>query len=294
MNNSIIIIISLFFCLSIKATTNSVVIEEVCFTNQGIAISGSLVFPDISSQCPAIILIDGSGKTQRKMSYARAIAEKGIAVLTYDKRGVGKSGGKYRERRNASASNLKLLAEDAVAGIDLLTDHENIAGHRIGIWAGSQGGWIAPLTASLSSNVSFMVLLSSPSVSVSKEMKYSKLAENNPDVFTDYSPEQIEEKINRKSIFQCFQADFDPHPYLEEINIPVLWIYGGKDRSVPVSSSLRVIDKLEKDNFEIKIYSECGHSLRFPKGKSAPAKEVNEFFINWIHNLKQNNSGPEY
>lgn len=290
MKNTIIITLSFLFCLNIMAAPENMssfpIVEEVSFTNQGTVISGSLVLPNTTSLCPAIVIIDGSGKTQRKMEYAREIAKKGVAVLTYDKRGVGKSGGKYKGRRNASFENLNLLAGDAVAGIEILTTHEKIDKQRIGIWAGSQGGWIAPLAASISSNISFMVLLSSPSVPVSQEMRYSKLTNNDSEFLENHTPEQIESELRKKSIFQLFQSDFDPLPYLEKIDMPVLWIYGKKDRSIPVSTSINILNNLKKDNFQIKTYPDSGHSLRFPKGKWAPAQEINEFFINWIHTLK--------
>jgi hypothetical protein len=46
-------------------------------------------------------------------------ASKGIAALTYDKHGVGESGGRYRNRGNASKKNLNLLAKDVLAAIEV-------------------------------------------------------------------------------------------------------------------------------------------------------------------------------
>lgn len=289
MKKPIIIILIILAWINVKAAPDNIsnlLIEEVSFTNRGVVIAGSLVRPNIPSQCPAIILIDGSGKTKRRIKYARMLAENRIAVLTYDKRGVGESGGRYISRGNASPQNLELLASDAIEGISLLMMHDKIDKQKIGVWGGSQGGWIASLVASSCKQVSFMVLLSAPSTSVIKEMRYSKLAGNDPDFFAKYSPEKINRELDKKHLLDWFRRDFDPAPYLEKINIPVLWIYGERDRSCPVSSSVNILNNLEKNNFEIKIYPDSGHSLRFPNSKFAPAREINEFFINWIHALE--------
>ena len=66
------------------------------------------------------------------------MASQGLAVLTYDKRGVGDSGGVYQEY--ASESNLSLLAQDALAGVNYLKGRPEIDSRRIGLIGASQAG----------------------------------------------------------------------------------------------------------------------------------------------------------
>jgi pimeloyl-ACP methyl ester carboxylesterase len=81
-------------------------------------------------------------------------AARGFAVLAYDKRGVGKSTGNWRE------ASFQDLADDAVAGAKFLQARTDIAANQIGFWGQSQGGWIAPLAASRFPEAAFAVALS--------------------------------------------------------------------------------------------------------------------------------------
>ncbi len=273
--------VSLLVGFSGVVAAEQLITENVHFNNHGVRLSGTLVLPGISSPCPALIMIDGSGPTKRNLRYAKTLAQHGIAVLTYDKRGVGASGGAYVKNGNASKGNLALLASDAVAGVDVLAHHPAINPKRIGLWAGSQGGWIAPIVASESPEVSFMVILSGPTVPVSTELKYSRFAEQDKAFFEKHSQKDIEKRLQKQTIRDVFWKlsgrDFDPQTYLESLTIPVLWIYGQQDRSVPVSASITRLKQMNKANFEIKLYPEYGHAL--------PASDVNVFFTEWILSL---------
>jgi pimeloyl-ACP methyl ester carboxylesterase len=267
----------------------NILTEDVWFLNEGDTLSGTLVLPETSIPCPAIIMIHGSGYAKRNIPYATKLAEKGLAVLTYDKRGCGKSGGKYEGNLNVSTRNLKLLAHDALAGIQVLLSNPRIDKNNIGTWGISQAGWISPIVATESKSVAFMVMLSCPTVTVIQELKYSDLAENDPDVFTKYTPEEIDDHMNSWSLsnvyFKIVGFNVDPVDYLKELDIPVLWIYGEQDRSIPARKSIEIIQTLDKDKFEIKSYPDYGHFLKCPEDNDSPASQVNDYFINWIINL---------
>ena len=79
---------------------------------------------------------------------------RGFAVLSYDKRGVGKSTGNWRE------ASFEDLADDAVAAAKFLQARTDIAANQIGFWGLSQGGWIAPLAASRFPDAAFAIALS--------------------------------------------------------------------------------------------------------------------------------------
>jgi pimeloyl-ACP methyl ester carboxylesterase len=81
-------------------------------------------------------------------------AARGFAVLSYDKRGVGKSTG------NWGAASFEDLADDAVAGARFLQARTDIAANQIGFSGQSQGGWIAPLAASRFPDAAFAIALS--------------------------------------------------------------------------------------------------------------------------------------
>ncbi len=127
--------------------------QDVTFKNSDVTLAGTLTLPSGDSPHPAVIFVHGSGAASRESNrfYADLFARHGIATLIYDKRGVGASTGDWRY------VHLSDLAEDALAGVQLLKNRKDINPHQIGIFGGSQGGWVAPLVASSSKDVAFVI-----------------------------------------------------------------------------------------------------------------------------------------
>jgi len=65
-------------------------IQDVKFKSQGVTLAGSIFTP--KKTIAAVVIIHGSDPVKRELEFAKRLAKKGIAVLTYDKRGVGESG----------------------------------------------------------------------------------------------------------------------------------------------------------------------------------------------------------
>lgn len=144
--------------------------EEVIFTNNkfNIKLAGTLTLPSGKGPFPAVVLISGSGAQNRNeelmghkpfMIIADYLSRNGIAVLRYDDRGVGKSQGNYPASTSAD------LATDAEAAVSFLMDNPEIDPKSVGLAGHSEGGLIAPIIASASSNVAFIVSLAGPGVS---------------------------------------------------------------------------------------------------------------------------------
>ena len=134
--------------------------EEVTFKNGEVTLAGTLLLPAAQPSSkvkrPALVFVHGSGAQSREMYWGLGYlyAARGFAVLAYDKRGVGKSTGNWRE------ASFQDLADDAVAGAKFLKARTDIAANQIGFWGQSQGGWIAPLAASRFPEAAFAVALS--------------------------------------------------------------------------------------------------------------------------------------
>ncbi len=77
-------------------------------------------------------------------------------MLRVDDRGVGGSTGDHAKATTAD------FAEDALGGVDFLKRHRRIDPQRIGLIGHSEGGLIAPIVATRSSDVAFIVLLAGP------------------------------------------------------------------------------------------------------------------------------------
>lgn len=128
---------------------------DVTFHNGTVTLSGTLCIPHTPGQHAAVVLLQGSGSETRwgtNRYIADQFARSGIAALVYDKRGSGASTGDWK------ASSYDDLANDAVAGIDLLASKSEIDPTRIGLHGHSEGGIIAAIAASHApSKVAFVV-----------------------------------------------------------------------------------------------------------------------------------------
>lgn len=151
--------------------------EEVRYQNvkAGVTRAGTLTTPKASSPVPAVLLLTGSGPQDRDealmghrpfLVLADHLTRQGIAVLRVDDRGVGGSTG-------APGPTIPELAEDAVAGVEFLKTRREIDPSRIGLVGHSEGGTVAPLAATLSRDVRFLVLLAGTGVT-GEEILYAQ------------------------------------------------------------------------------------------------------------------------
>jgi imidazolonepropionase-like amidohydrolase/pimeloyl-ACP methyl ester carboxylesterase len=131
----------------------------------GIKLAGTLTVPRSTGPFPAVLLIQGSGAHDRDetifghkpfLVLADYLTRRGIAVLRVDKRGVGGSSGSTREGTSAA------FADDVLAGVEFLKNRPEVKPSQIGLIGHSEGGAIAPLAASRSRDVAFIVLLAGP------------------------------------------------------------------------------------------------------------------------------------
>lgn len=257
--------------------------EEVAFNSGTVPLAGSLVLPQGQGKgpYPAVVFVHGSGPVTRDFMgpLAYVFANHGIAVLSYDKRGNGKSGGDWLE------AGFEDLAADALAGIAYLKSRKEIAPARIGLLGISQGGWIVPLAASKSTDVAFAVLISAPAVSPAaqdearnrEEMKIAGSSQEDIDKAMSGYKQQIDGLMSDEGL-QWVQGEiqkakdagntkllssggsdnprfllwlrgillYDPLPALEKVKCPVLAVYGELDRGVPVQNNKDTLESTLK------------------------------------------------
>ena len=148
--------------------------REVSFQNptQGIKLGGMLFVPEGEGPFPAAVIIHGSGTSRRGSGWYETLTqylqESGIVVLIPDKRGSEKSEGDWH------TSSFEDLATDTLAAISFLKDQEEVALSRIGVIGMSQGGHIAPIVASESSDVAFLVNVVGGSVAMHEVVLYEE------------------------------------------------------------------------------------------------------------------------
>lgn len=138
--------------------------EEVSYKNrkENITLSATLTIPDTEDiNHPVVILIHGMGPMDRDYTMlghklflllSDHLTRQGIAVLRYDKRGVGASTGKFDLTVTSDQ-----LANDVFAAVEYLKDKKDYK--KIGLIGHSEGGMIAPMVNLKSNDVSFIVLM---------------------------------------------------------------------------------------------------------------------------------------
>jgi hypothetical protein len=153
--------------------------EEVVFENKNanITLAGTLTLPKKEGNYPVVILITGSGPQNRDeeifghkpfLVIADYLTRHGIGVLRYDDRGVGKSKGVFSTSTSAD------FASDVKSAIQYLKTRKDINVKKIGLIGHSEGGMIAPMVASESKDVSFIVLLAGPGIPIDQLMLLQK------------------------------------------------------------------------------------------------------------------------
>lgn len=108
-------------------------------SRDGTRLAGTLITPQGEGPFPGVVLL-GPGGIEPRWDPGDALARRGWAALTYDKRGLGESQGEFVRDRP------ELQAEDAVAAVAMLRDRPEIDPNRIvilGIGAGGLAGALA-------------------------------------------------------------------------------------------------------------------------------------------------------
>lgn len=197
--------------------------------------------------CTAVVLGHGSAPTTRKeLGFYRRIAMSlGFAVLAYDKRGTGESTGTYEPFRVEISNRVfNVLANDMRAATEWLAKQPRINSDDIGLFGGSQAGWIMPLAVNLGAPAKFIVVGEGATVAAGREAIHGQMlvalkgSESTPNI--DHFDRHMADVASEN-----FSGDlgYDPAPVMEQLNIPVLWLFGLRDDVIPVQPSLRVLEK---------------------------------------------------
>jgi uncharacterized protein len=270
--------------------------EDIAFAGgaDGIKLAGTLTLPKGAGPFPAALLIAGSGPQDRDESLANhrpflliadALTRKGIAVLRYDKRGVGQSTG------NPDTATTLDLAADAQAALAFLKSRKEIDGSKIGLIGHSEGAIIAPYLAGHTKDVKWVVLLAAPATTgeqtllnqseligraggLSEDQLDASLGfdqaayalvrkEKDPNVLAEklvglvkesgldaaLPPAALETQLRMlASAWFRFFLDYDPLPNLKAVSCPVLALYGQKDLQVAAKSNLPLVQQAFRDS----------------------------------------------
>jgi pimeloyl-ACP methyl ester carboxylesterase len=298
--------------------------EDVTFPSlaTGVTLAGTLTVPQGNGPFPAVVLISGSGQNDRDeallehkpfLVLSDYLTRKGLVVLRYDKRGVGKSTGKYATATTAD------FADDAEAALRYLKTRSEADPHRIGLIGHSEGGAIAPIVAARNKAVDFIVLMAGPGVpgdrllveqhrliaiamglppdevdkQVAREKAFIELVEREKDnavvereVHAKMGSEVPEAQIGAMvkeltSVWFRYFFTYDPATSLRKVQCPVLALNGSLDLQVPPKQNLpairRALEEGGNKHYEVDELPELNHLFQTAKsGTPSEYAEIEE------------------
>lgn len=169
---------------------------------------------------------------------------------------------------------LDLQVDDAMRVVDELAARPDIDAERVGLWGFSQGAWVAPLAASRSTKVRFLVLLASTGVTPAEQMlygtaKHARMAGHAEDaaqrvvsvrrVVDDHRRGRVPRETAQAAVDAVKDEawfahtdlpqkldgltfwpdmDFDPAPVFANVRVPTLLFYGEDDEWSPIDASV--------------------------------------------------------
>lgn len=266
--------------------SSEVVLEEVAIevedeTLEGLVYSPAGPSPDgtyESGNYPAVVFLHGAG-TKDKTGFAEQathLAGAGVVALVLDRRTEGYS---------TWHRDYEAMADDALAGVELLRARPDVDPERVGLLGESEGSWVAPIAAADDPGVAFMVLVSAPIVPPAQQATYATLMALDgleaPDPVKRAVAKGIGLAMTVPNLLEY--ATFDVLPYLERTEQPILMTFGTKDEAVPIVQAADMVARAN-DNLTVRYFDGAQHAIRTGDEFGPFADGYLGLLSSWIHN----------
>lgn len=280
--------------------------KEVRLQNGPDTRGGTLLVPPGKGPHPAVILIPALEQRKAEMSredfrfYGDLFARGGVAVLLYDQRGF------VSRPAEQGPMALEARTGDALAALELLARRPEIDAARIGLWGFELGGIVAPMAAARSKGVAFVIAVSSPGVPYSelpvhalgerlrgmgfsygdvndaraafrRVLEYDRqggdaeamrrfLDQTRKARWAPYA--QLPERVwrPRLGLLKCCDQYLDPAQFWEQVDVPVLLVYGTRDHLFAARESADRIEaalaRRGNKDVTIKLYDRADHRMQ--------------------------------
>jgi pimeloyl-ACP methyl ester carboxylesterase len=232
---------------------------DVIIPAAGFNLAGTLTVPPGTGRLrnAVIVLVAGSGAVERDevvagipifSQLAGSLAQQGLAVLRYDKRGVGQSGGR------SERATLEDYADDLITAVKWLAKRDDIDPRHIAVAGHSEGGAVAMQAAAREKKIVSLALIAAPGTRgtdlVFEQQRHMLDVMQTPDaerqaktemqiriqqaVITDTGWDALPPEVRAQADSAWFRSLllFDPAKLMPKIGQPILIIQGDLDRQV--------------------------------------------------------------
>jgi pimeloyl-ACP methyl ester carboxylesterase len=233
--------------------------ETVRIPGNGFNLAASLAKPPgATGRLPAVVLVGGSGPTDRDGTaagipiigqIAGALVDAGFLVVRYDKRGIGQSGGR------AEIAAIPDYTDDLRAVVSWLDKRKDVDKRRIAVVGHSEGAWVALSAAAREKKIAAAVLIAGPSTpgadlvleqqahlfdrmktpDAERQEKVALQKQINAAVLGKGTWEGIPDQLRRTAEIPWFASylAFDPARVMRDVRQPLLIVQGELDTQVP-------------------------------------------------------------
>jgi dienelactone hydrolase len=235
---------------------------EVTFRGEGgLTFHGSVLSPAVAKPArPGIVLIHGAGTgtpRTKLMGEAVEFARRGMSVLIYDKRSVGYS---------LFHRSYSQLADDALGAVAALRSQPGVDPAKVGIWGLSEGGWVAPIAASRSKDIAFVVLVGANGLPPLRQQTWTVAAGLRKAGVSGSLVDRTELNLYRAiadgGMFP--EPYYDPEPTIAAVSQPVLGIWGTHDLLTPPVESppvfARALEKGGNRKYTFHFFPDADHA----------------------------------
>lgn len=231
---------------------------------------------------PACLFIHGSGTSGAEDfgDIANAMASAGIVTLVPAKR---------NDNYTVLHRDYPRFAREYGRSLDVLRGRIGVDPAKTGIYAESEGTWIATILTSKRQDIAFAVLTSAPVFNGREQMAMAVSAYTHEAgapkpvvkdmaklMSLDYAP------------FDLAYADFDADRYLKSLTMPVLVNYGTYDTAMPIEQGAQRIiataNKSGNENVTVRYFA-GNHQMRAGEGLFTPNLPLAEGYTQALEKL---------
>jgi pimeloyl-ACP methyl ester carboxylesterase len=278
---------------SLAAQSGAIRDTVVHFGNGALTLEGTLLLPPGTGPWPGVVIIAGSGPTDRDGNspagiapntyrmLAQGLAEQGIASLRYDKRGLPSS----RGAMDMATTTLADFAGDAGAAARLLKDRADIG--PVVLLGHSEGGTLAMLAARDGAPLAALVLVATagrdPTTilreQLARQLPPALIAEFDPAwaryIHTDSavtSPPGLEALFvpAHRAFLKSWQA-LDPVALLRGVSLPTLVVQGETDVQITPADARRLASA--RPDVRLALLPGVNHVLKLASGATAAEQQ---------------------
>ena len=248
----------------------------------GVSVQARLLRPvGAAEPVPGVVFVHGAGTGRFEEAFetqAHELAAAGIATLVPDKR---------LDTYSTRHRDYVAMAADYQHSVDLMRGIGGVDPQRVGIYAESEGCWVAPVMAANDPQSAFVVLASAPVVPPRQQAAFAVDAYlRNTGV-----PLSVFRAIPRAVGMEFpgggFEyADFEVQPFQQQMTQPVLMAYGTADASMPIVQGPRQLVEdvavAGNDQVTVRYYEGANHGI---KVDGELADGYLRDLATWVHGL---------